>query len=218
MTKLKPVNLIPKEILRKPLLKQAISLYQKSKELRKLAMVASIVVSIILVRTLTVGIFKWGLGRSKRIMRQTKAELNQLQSEHLQLENIKSGLLKQQALQEQRTELLRSTSSEDREYSELLAGISELVPQELWIKNCILNEEEVLIIGATVNNQLITQFMNQLNQSGIFKNSHFASSEKEITDSHTFYNFQITTEPVWDVDNREPPITDNRQPNTAENR
>lgn len=197
MIKLKSINLIPKTALRQSLLKRTVILFHKDKILCNLSVIGLLISLSIALRIGLIAGIKQDLARTKQIMQQTKLKLGQLQSESLELEKEKVDLLKQTALQKQRIDFLSSTSSENKKYSKLLADISELAPQDLWINHCVLSEEEIRITGSTLDNQLVTQFMDKLDQSGFLKNSSFVSSEKEVSDSHTIYNFEFTSQPVW---------------------
>lgn len=196
--KLKSINLIPKEALKRPLVKQFASLYKKNKVFRRFAIIFAGFIILNFIQALFVGISSWNLSRAKQNMQSAKVKLSQLQSQYLQIEKAKSALAKEEAQKKQRLDLLLSTSSQDRGYSAVLANISSLCPQDLWINNLILSEEEIQINGSTLNNQLITQFINNLDESNAFQDSRFTSSEKQVTDSHTLYNFQVTTQPVWE--------------------
>lgn len=198
MAKLKTVNLIPKEALRKPILKQLKTLYSKNRSLRNFSIIAFILVFFTFIQILSVGRFNSEIAKSKQAMQDAKVKLNKLQSQYLQLEKIKATLLKEESQKKQGLELLLSTSSKDRKFSNLLSFLAELTPQDLWIDHLVLTETEAQIIGITPDNQLIAQFINRLDESKIFKNSRFTSSEKKVIDSHTLYNFQISTEPIWD--------------------
>lgn len=199
MIKLKSINLIPENALKRSSLKQGLILYQRNKGLRWLITISLVIVLAIIIRTVLITMFKKDLAESKQNMQRTKVKLEQEQSRALELEKIKSGLLKQDALQKQRLDFLGSTSSKDKKYSKLLADISNLTPQDLWLNRCVLVENEIHITGSTLDNQLITQFMDKLDRSGFLKNSSFVSSEKQVSDSHTIYNFEFVSQPVWDA-------------------
>jgi hypothetical protein len=106
-------------------------------------------------------------------------------------------LAKSEVSEKEKLDLLLSMSTRERQYAMLIVLISNFVPEDLWITHLILNETAVQIYGATFNNQLVSQFIGTLDESKVFRNSHLDSSEKQVIESHAFYNFQITTEPVW---------------------
>lgn len=198
MLKFKEVNLIPKEVLRKPLLRQLEALYRKNPSLQRFAKIAAVIILISFTQLLFLGIFTLSFNSAKRKMQSAKVQLNQMQSKYISLEKLKLDLTKQDLREKERLDELLSTSSKGKRYAQLLVYISSLLPsKDLWITRFTLGESEIQVQGATLNNELIPQFMAKLDGSGMFKNSKFASSEKQVVESHNIYNFQITTEPVW---------------------
>lgn len=197
MIKLKSINLIPKEALKKPLLRQLKSLYRKHKVLRNISIIALIFITFNLIQAFIVGMFSLNLLTAKKNMQQAKVKLNQSQSQYIQVEKLKSTLSKEESRRKEKLDSLLSTSSGQRRFSELLKTIPELTTQELWINRLVFREDEIQFIGSSLDNQMITQFIDRLNESKSFRNSRFTSSEKKIVESHTLYNFQITAEPLW---------------------
>lgn len=196
--KLKPVNLISKGALKSNLLKRIKAFNRHNRQLTKFLVFGLIIIfTFTLLPILVLSSYKHNVASTKLAIENTKIKFKKLQSRNFQLEKLKSDLAKEETFLKQRSDLLFSTSSEGKRYSELLVLFSELLPQDLWIGRFIMNEGEILISGSTVNSQLIAELMNKLDQSKGFKNSSFISSEKQVIDSHTLYNFQISTEPGW---------------------
>ena len=136
---------------------------------------------------------------AKRKMQAAKTKLSQVRSQALDLEKNKNELIKEEALKNQRLEFLLFTSSQETDFANLLTLITTYIPQDLWIDNFGITGSQVEISGTALNPQLITQFINQLNSSGTFNNSHFTSSQKLDIEPQPVHNFKITTEPVWEV-------------------
>lgn len=197
MSKLKQINLIPREALNKPLLRQLKSLYRKHKALRNLSIIALIFITFNLIQAFIIGMFSLNLLTAKKNMQQAKVKLNQLQSQYIQVEKLKSTLSKEESRRKGKLDSLLSTASGERRFSELLRLIPELTTQELWINRLVLRQDELNLLGSSLDNQMLTQFIDRLNESKSLRNSRFASSEKQVMDSHTLYNFQITAEPAW---------------------
>ena len=139
------------------------------------------------------------VAQAKRKMQEVKTRLNQLRSQSLELEKQRNEMAKDEQLRRERLEFLLSTSSQETNYSNLLTLVTTFVPQDLWITYFDITKSKIEISGTATNPQLITQFMNQLNSSGIFSNSNFTSSEKLQLEDQPVHNFKITTEPVWEV-------------------
>ncbi len=197
MVKLKSVNLIPREILKKPLLKQFLSLYKKSRKFRYGFFAVAALVFLFILQFAAVGAQQLNLAVSKNAAQSAKAKLSQLQAQYLELEKQKANLIKEQNARKQEWDFLSSTLSGGKKYSKIMALISSFVPEDMWINHFTFGGTQIQIIGSMLDNQLVTQFMNNLDKSGAFKNSAFTYSEKQVVESHTIYNFQITTEPVW---------------------
>lgn len=196
--KLKQVNLISKGVLKSPLLKEVKTVNSTT---RQLIMAIGFCGLLVFLFTATpayiVKPYKLNAAAAKYAVRDAKNKFKELQSDNFQLEKFKIDLMKEENFLTQRFNLLSSTLSNEREYSRLLLSIANLLPQDLWINRFIMDENEILISGSTLNSQLIAELMNKLEACKDFRNSRFISSEKQIIDSHTLYNFQITVEPGW---------------------
>jgi len=199
MTKIKQINLIPREFLKKSLFERARELFYRDKKTRNIILVCAVVIFITLVQFMAVATLSLSLKFNRHRIQSAKLKLNRLQSQALELEKQKGQLSKEESLKKERLQQLLFSSSADKSYSGLFEFIAGLAPQELWIKQFSATDQEVQIAGTTLDPQLIIQFMDQLDESGAFKDSIFSSSEKEIMDSHAVYNFQITTTPVWEA-------------------
>jgi Tfp pilus assembly protein PilN len=198
MIKLRPINLIPREVLKKPLLKQLMGLYRKNSYLFILSLAVLCLLFFTAVQLLNVATTNMEATAAKQAMQDAKTKLNKLLAQYQQMEKMKTTLLKEEAQKKQGLEMLLSTSSKDKKFSGLLSFLAQLTPDDLWIDHLVLTGDEAQIMGTTLDNQLISQFINKLDNSKIFKNSRFTSSEKQVVESHILYNFQISTDPIWD--------------------
>ncbi len=199
MLKAKQINLVPRELLKKSLPELARGLFYKDKKTRNIIIIAAALIFITVIQFAAAGVLSLNLKFARYRIRQAKLKLNRLQSQALEMEKQKNGLIKEEALKKERLEQLLSSSSSDKSYSGLFEFIAGLAPRELWIKQFSASEDEVQVVGTTLDPQLIIQFMNQLDESGAFRGSVFSSSEKEVMNGHAVYNFQITTTPVWEA-------------------
>lgn len=195
--RLKAINLIPKEVFKKPFYRQILISYIKNRALRNVTIVVFCIAAASGFQVFMVSGFEQNLSRAKRAMQEAKVKLNQQQSQYMNLEKIKSSLVKEELQKRQKLDLLLAASAQDIKYSQAITLIAELIPEDLWINNLVLSEGMVQITGSTLDNQLITQFMHKLDESKAFMGSRFTSSEKQVADSHTIYNFEITTLPLW---------------------
>lgn len=196
--KLKPVNLISKDILKRSLLKGVKTVHSTTKQLIMNIFFGGLLVFLFTATpAFIVKPYKLKAGAAKYAARDVKNKFKKMQSENFQIEKLKIDLTKEEIFLTQRFNLLSSTLSSGREYSRLLLSIAKLLPQDLWINRFMMDETEILISGSTLNSQLIAELMNKLEACKDLRNSRFISSEKQIIDSHALYNFQITVEPGW---------------------
>ncbi len=196
MIKLKNVNLIPKEALRREPFFKKLS-FKRYRNFLYGSIVVLFLITVTAKQAVTISLLKWNVAKSKKGLQEAKLKLNQLQTQHVQLGKIKDQLLREASQKKERLDLLGFDALKERSYSRFMATITELVPQDLWINELVFQEEAFEIGGSALDNQLITQFMNKLDESRIFRNSRFTSFEKKVTQEHTLYRFQITTEPLW---------------------
>ena len=196
--KLKPVNFISKSALKKPLLKSLKAFSGQNKQLTKFIIFGFLLVIFFTATpALIVNNYKLKVALTKRAIVDTKIKFKKLQSQDFQVEKLKADLVKEEALLKQRLDLLSSTEIKNGGYFSLLLSISVLVPQDLWINRFLMNDLEIQITGSTLDSQLIVEFMNKLQECKDFRNTRFISTEKQIIDTHTIYNFQVVTEPSW---------------------
>lgn len=195
--KLKRINLIPRELLKKTPLEAAGEFFNRNKKLRNIFIISGLFAFISATQMVAIGILTLNLNLYNRKIQQAKVKLNRLQSQALEFEKQRNELAREEGVNKEKLQQLLSTSSSSQSYSELFEFIAGLAPQELWIKQFSVSEEQINIAGLTMNPQLIIQFMSQLDESGAFKDSFFSSTEKETISNHTVYSFQISATPIW---------------------
>lgn len=196
--KLKPINLISKGTLKMPLFKSLKAFTGQNRQLSKFIVFGFLVIFFLTATpAFIVNSYKFNVASTKRAIVDTKIKFKKLQSQDFQAEKLKADLIKEETLLKQRLDLLSSTAVKNGGYSGLLLSISGLLPQDSWINRFIMNDNEMLVSGSTLNSQLITDLMNNLEGCKDFRNARFISTEKQDIDSHTIYNFQIVIEPSW---------------------
>ena len=190
----KQINLLPKEISKK-------APRDKKRSINILVFVALFGCGALVYFTskqlLALGVVKLRASDAKKQMYQAKLKLGELQSQLLDLEKEKSVGIKQEEILKKRYESLQTAIAKDKKTSQMLAYIAALVPDDLWITKLSVADEEVQIAGTTYDPELITQFMNALNQSSHFTNSRFTSSEKQMLEQQPVQNFTMVAEPEW---------------------
>ena len=194
----KTVNLIPRAIVKKTAgKKSAPGLFGQHKIIVTFFVLALIPAALFAKQMYEISIMEAKLAASKNKVQQTKASLNQTQSQSLQLEKQKSDLLKELATRKQSLDLLLSTTPGNQNYAGLLEALIGFMPQDVWLGQIVLTDGQIQLTGAALNPELIVQFTTQMDKSGSFKNSALGSSERQALGARTVYNFKVSAEPVW---------------------
>lgn len=201
--RLKEVNLIPREMVRGSLLKQAGRIWRRNRKLRRIVLTALAgFVLVNLLPLIMIGSSRQDAITARKEVDDIKLEFQRLQMKNFELEKERSELFKDEVVYKQQLDFFSTVSSEGKEYAHLLKLLGELAPYDLWISRFVLKDSDIQISGSTLDSQLITRFMNGLDASGSFKNSHFISSEKQVFESHTLFNFQIGAKAGWFVEKK----------------
>lgn len=141
---------------------------------------------------------KWQLNRAKNQLQADKVQLSRLQTEQLNLAKERQELLKKKAQVDARLEYLKSAvGNKPKEVSEALVYLPTLMPDEIWINKLSVNQDQMVINGSTLNNQAISNLMDNLNKSKKFRESSFNFTQKSAIGEMTLYNFEIVTHPVY---------------------
>lgn len=196
--KLKPVNLISRSALKKTLLQRLKAFTGQNRQLSKFIVFGFLIVFFFTATpAIIVNGYKFKVASTKHAIADAKTKFKKLQSQDFQSEKLKANLIKEETLLKQRLDLLSSTMVKNGGYTGLLLSIAGLLPQDLWINHFIMNDNEIQVSGSTISSQLIADFMNKLEGCKDLRNTRFVSTEKQVIESHTIYNFQIITEPSW---------------------
>lgn len=201
MEKLKQVNLIPKELLKKAYHSKLKPGGGKKNRLGSFAVIFFALLAILLsvIPLLVVRGSRQSFSAIKNATAEAKLKLEKLQSEYLELEKIKAELSKEKALKKEKLDQLLLTYSTNKVYPRLLQVVAGLLPQDLWFSDLKLKGNEAQIAGSTPDNQLVTQLMDKLDASGAFRSSRFISCEKQAKGSLVLYNFKIASEITGDL-------------------
>lgn len=129
------------------------------------------------------------LSVAEKKVKTAKAELSVLQSAQLEAAEEETKLMDQRQLLELKLRLLRESGRGSRQFSEVLAKLSELLPDEAWITKLTYSEKKMTLIGLTLKNELIVIFMEKLSQSNDFKDVTFNYTQQEANTK--VYRFEV---------------------------
>lgn len=95
---------------------------------------------------------------------------------------------------EGKIEVLRGGSVRSIGWSRVLAKLSSLVPDDLWISKVVFADKSVTLNGTTLDNAKVSGFMETLDRSGYFDNTTFSYTQKNEINKQPVMNFEINTE------------------------
>lgn len=141
---------------------------------------------------------EFAITASKRIIASQEAKLAQAQKAREQVKAQKEEIAKEKKRVEGKIRALQQTHGERKDWAGILAEISKLVPDDLWITKIKLNKDSATIAGATSGNTIVSRFMSALDESDYFGRTDFNYTQKGKSTERPVINFEITTRLVME--------------------
>lgn len=195
---MKRINLLPpeaKKITPKKWLK-AYLLKSRTWRLVALAVVFFVFLNLWQVTSLLRYKFSASLGKKNIVKLQAKA--TQSQNIYSQIKNQKQEVDKEAKRLEEKFKVLQEAQTERPVWAKVLAHLSELIPENLWINKVKLDKEAVTLVGTTFDNAIVSQFMAKLDASEYFTQTSFTYTQKAKLSDQPVMNFEVTTHIVLD--------------------
>jgi type IV pilus assembly protein PilM len=133
--------------------------------------------------------YQMKLNHLDKTVKTAKAQLTQLQKTQLMTAEEETKLMDKRKILELKIGVLRESSRGEKQFSETLSKLSELLPEEVWITKLAYNEKKMTLVGLTLKNELIMSFMEELNKSENFKDVTFNYTQKE--NNAKTYRFEV---------------------------
>jgi len=197
MTAKKLINLIPREAPKKAAAGGAPGFLARYKILGNIILLLIGPVAYAVWQAIEINTLQEQLKLTQGKLKGAKTNLNQTQSQSVQMEKEKADLTKELDGRKLRLQQLLSTTPAGKNYAKMLEELVGFMPKDLWLGQAVLGDEQLQLTGSAMSPELIVQLTNQMDKSGAFKGSVFTSSERQLVESRTVYNFKITAEPVW---------------------
>ena len=141
----------------------------------------------------------WIMSLRIRIPRQQKSiqndevKLIEQQSAVTKAEEQRKRIRENSKRLEGKLRVIRMSQSRQIDFSEVLKTLSEYVPLDLWIDKMTMDQNQITIIGTTLDNIKVSQFMERLDTSETFERTCFNYTEKTDLDGRPLINFEVTT-------------------------
>jgi len=129
----------------------------------------------------------------KTAIENNKKQLEAAVAQQREITRKRAALAKRKKHVEERLSLLREAGSRGVEWSEVLAHLSGLLPDALWIDRISLEEPAITIAGTAANNTIVSDFMTRIDDSKYFKDTAFNYTRKAEFDKKPVVDFEITT-------------------------
>jgi Tfp pilus assembly protein PilN len=187
------INLIPPEaekITPKKWLKGYIF---KSRTRRLVSLAAIVFIFINLWQVTFLLRYKFAVRQGKKSITKLQQKLAQSQDVYAKIKNQKQEIEKETRRIEEKFKILQQAQAETIAWAKVLAHLSELVPQDLWIGKVTLNKDLVTLAGTTFDNAIVSRFMARLDESNYFKETSFNYTQKAKLTDKPVINFEVTT-------------------------
>jgi Tfp pilus assembly protein PilN len=137
--------------------------------------------------------YKFSVSQSKKNINKLQLKLTQSQNAYAQIKSKRQEIDKEIKRIEEKFKILQQAQGERIAWAKVLAHLSELVPQDLWIDKVALNKDLVTLTGTTFDNAIVSRFMARLDESDYFKDTSFNYTQKAKLTDKPVINFEITT-------------------------
>ena len=193
--RIKQINLLPREGFKGTLVGRLRYFGRYNRRMARLLGGAVLaLLFLIIIPASVVHTYKYRTALLKEEIANTKVKFKKLQSQDFQLEKMKAELKTEQSRLAVMLETLSSTMGPEGGYVSRLAALAGAVPKDLWLNNVVMDGKGIQISGAALDSRLIVGFMDKLKDCSYFKEVRFVSSEKQVLDAHSVYNFQIAVD------------------------
>lgn len=190
---MKRINLIPPEA-KKITPKRWLKAYLlKSRTSRLLAVAVIVFIFVNLWQATSLLRYKFSVSQSKKNINKLQLKLTQSQNAYAQIKSKRQEIDKEIKRIEEKFKILQQAQGERIAWAKVLAHLSELVPQDLWIDKVALNKDLVTLTGTTFDNAIVSRFMARLDESDYFKDTSFNYTQKAKLTDKPVINFEITT-------------------------
>ena len=190
---MKRINLIPPEA-KKITPKRWLKAYLlKSRTSRLLAVAVIVFIFINLWQATSLLRYKFAVRQSKKNIAKLQLKLTQSQNAYAQIKSQRQEIYKETRRIEEKFKILQHAQGERITWAKVMAHLSELVPQDLWINKVALNKDLITITGTTFDNAIVSRFMARLDESDYFKDTSFNYTQKAKLTDKPAIDFEVTT-------------------------
>ncbi len=186
----KRINLLPKERAKQGL--EFLKEHLQQTPVKIAALAVSLAVFLIIVQAGRLGFYSFKNKSFAAKIRTAQSQLSRLQSQQLNLAEDEGKFLEQKNLLESRLNVLNSAVRSPENFSQVLAEVAGILPQDIWATKLLYAERKISLTGSAQDVNLITQLIEELKKSADFKEVTFNYTQKDPKTNS--YNFEIGVE------------------------
>ena len=190
---MKRINLIPPEAKKITPNRWLKNYFFKSRTSRLILLAVIFFIFINLWQATSLLRYKFAVRQDKKNIVKLQVKLIQFQNAYAQIKSQKQEIDKETRRIEEKFKILQQAQGERIAWAKVLAHLSELVPQDLWIDKVALNKDLVTLNGTTFDNAIVSRFMARLDESEYFKETSFNYTQKAKLTDKPVINFEVTT-------------------------
>lgn len=157
----------------------------------KVAAIAGLIllVALVLPQWAALSYYKQKASGAEKNLRISRTELTQMQSSQLDFAEQETKLAEKKTLLETKLAQLGQSKNNAKPFSEVLASLGNLIHEDIWISKLTYAEKKLSITGLTLENELISGFIDSLKKAEGFKDVTFNYTQKEPNSS--VYRFEV---------------------------
>ena len=162
----------------------------KKKEVvqQQMAVLVIVLVGVLLVCGAVYGVTYMKISAARKNIAASEEELNQLKKKIGEIDNIK----KLQAEVKKKLDVLAQLRKEKAGPASRLAKLSGSAPEKLWLTKYVESGANVSVSGVALNEDLIAEFMRNLQEAGDFTNVELMVSEQQTSGGMKTKRFDLT--------------------------
>ena len=162
----------------------------KKKEVvqQQMAVLVIVLVGVLLVCGAVYGVTYMKISAARKNIAASEEELNRLKKKIGEIDNIK----KLQAEVKKKLDVLAQLRKEKAGPASRLAKLSGAAPEKLWLTKYVESGANVSVSGVALNEDLIAEFMRNLQEAGDFTNVELMVSEQQTSGGMKTKRFDLT--------------------------
>ena len=146
----------------------------------KLVIFSILILGLIFIHsTFTLVKYRIKISLQKKNLKDLEVELIQSKDEQQKIRDKIDVIEQENKYLKKRLSFLEKAGQEVIKWSEVLLSLSKSAPPDLWMKKICLNRQIITLDGTALNNNLVSDFMIKLDESGYFRATGFNFTQKK---------------------------------------